>query len=118
MIITDPYRPLYPIVRVYNLVIPAQNGYKVIFVNDSSLNTIIKFANGATSYMPANDRRLYKFVGEMEQPNFNIEVTAQQLIIPVNTANRFIMEVYAPDECITENYPMPLIRGINLVPSH
>lgn len=117
MISTDPFLPQFPVVRTYNLTLPCQNGYKAIFINDTSLNCNIAFANGQTAYWPANDRRMFHFKDQMSQPNFNIVVTALNLIPPTNFRNRFVFEIYTPDECIVETYPMPLIRGMVLVPS-
>jgi hypothetical protein len=118
MISTTPFLPQFPIQTVYNLNIsPCSNGCKVIFINDTSLNCNIMFAGRQTAYWPANDRRLFEFVDQMAQPNFNIVVTALQLVPPTNFKNRFVFEIYQPGECIVETYPMPLIRGMVLVPS-
>lgn len=91
-----------------------QVGSKMLIINESNVNLSLTFPNGATSYVPANDRRLYCLTGAMAQPHSVYTWTSQSFLTNANSINQVVVETYDPGEALNESYPSPLIRQTNL----
>jgi len=91
-----------------------QRGGHVMIANESSANLIITFGNGAQSYVPANDKRLYCVSGQMAQPHTTIKWIQQSKLPQANTINQTTVEAYQPGENVPETYPSPLIRNTSV----
>lgn len=88
-----------------------QRGGHIMIANESSANLIITFGNGAQSYVPANDKRLYCVSGQMAQPHTVVKWVQQSTLPQANTVNQTVIEAYQPGENVPETYPSPLIRN-------
>lgn len=90
------------------------DGTHLVAINESFNNLYIMFGGGQKTYVPANDRRLYKLTGIMAQADGIATYTVQSGIQNLNSVNQLIIEVYAPGEEMPEIYPTPLIRQLNV----
>lgn len=91
-----------------------KNGGFIVCMNMSNVNVKLQFANGATTYVPANDRRKYQLSGQMSQSNTNVSWTVDSAIGVPQSVNRFIVEAYEPGECSPEMYPVIFIRSAQI----
>lgn len=87
-----------------------QDGGNLVVINESSSNMIFTFGNGATTYIPANDRRAYELHGQMAQPHTRVTWSVESTLPNVNTVNKVVVETYDVGEKMPEVYPAPLFR--------
>lgn len=91
-----------------------KNGGTLLVINESSANLILSFGNGSTTYVPANDRRMYTISGQMAQPHTNVTWSQQSTLPNQNITNQTVVEVYQPGEDVNETYPSPLVRNTSV----
>lgn len=93
----------------------ATGGY-IVVMNMAENNVIMTFANGAQTYLPANDKRKYDFTSESAiGPGNQIVTWVVDSFLPLNqTVNHLIVESYQPGECSVETYPAIFVRGVSV----
>jgi len=112
MNIITTFNPIVTASGTFDMTI--QNGGHLLVTNESSANLILTFGNGASTYVPANDKRLYCINGQMAQPHTKITYSTQSTLPNQNIVNQTVIEAFQPGENVPETYPSPIIRNTSV----